>query len=97
MLPKLRLCASQIVLPPSLLPRGSPVVKGKMCVMKKGGALQNEVKKGGALENEGIWVINLGGERLKWSDKKTGATPQKVMSQWGMGAEQFDRRIIRKK
>ena len=33
-------------------------VRGKMCVIKKGGALENEVKKGGALENEGFKVIN---------------------------------------
>ena len=40
------------------IPPGSPGVKGKMCVIKKGGALENEVKKGGALENEAIKVIN---------------------------------------
>ena len=40
------------------LPRGNPGVRGKMCVIKKGGAMENEVKKGGALENEGIKVIN---------------------------------------
>ena len=39
-------------------PRGSHGVRGKMCVIKKGGALENEVKKGGALENEGIKMIN---------------------------------------
>ena len=41
-----KLCAGQIVLPPP--PRGSPGVRGKICVIKKGGALQNE----------GIKVIN---------------------------------------
>ena len=35
-------------------PPCSPEVKGKMYVIKKGGALENEVKKGWALENEGI-------------------------------------------
>ena len=39
-------------------PRGSPGVRGKMCAIKKGGALENEVKKGGVLENEGIKVID---------------------------------------
>ena len=33
---------------------GSPGVREKMCVIKKDGALENEVKKGVALENEGI-------------------------------------------
>ena len=28
------------------IPPGSPVVRGKMCVIKKGGALENDVKKG---------------------------------------------------
>ena len=37
-------------------------------------------KKGGALQNEEIIVINQGGARKKYSDKKTGETPQKVMS-----------------
>ena len=50
------LSASHISLPPS--PQGSPGVWGKMCVIKKGGALENEVKKGGVLENEGIKVID---------------------------------------
>ena len=35
-----------------------PGVRGKICVIKKSGALENEVKKGGALGNEGIEVIN---------------------------------------
>ena len=40
------------------VPPGNPGVRRKMCVIKKGGALENEVKKGGALENEAIKVIN---------------------------------------
>ena len=39
-------------------PRGSSVVREKMCVMKKGGALEDKVKKGGKLENEGIKRTN---------------------------------------
>ena len=42
----------------ALIPPGSPGVRGKMCVIKKGGTLENKVKKGGVLENEGIKVIN---------------------------------------
>ena len=38
---------------PITLPPGSPGARGKMCV----------IKKGGALENEGIKVINKGGVR----------------------------------
>ena len=38
------LCAGQIVLPPS--PSGSLGVRRKICVIKKGGALENEVKIG---------------------------------------------------
>ena len=60
-------------------PPGSPGVRWKMGVIKKGGALQNEVKKGGALQNEGIIVINQGGDRKKYNDKKIGTAPQKVM------------------
>ena len=37
------LCAGQIVLPPT--PLGQPGVRGKICVIKKGGALENEVTK----------------------------------------------------
>ena len=67
-----------------------------MGVIKKDGALQNEVKKGGALQNKGIIVINWGGTKKKCKDKKTGATKKKVMSPGvpgGVGAEHFDRRI----
>ena len=39
-------------------PPGSPGVRGKMCVIKKGGTLESEVKKGRGVENEGIKVIN---------------------------------------
>ena len=38
---------------PPRKPRGQK----KLSVMKKGGALKNEVKKGGLLENAGIKVI----------------------------------------
>ena len=38
-------CTSQIVLPPSPT-RGSPGVRGNVCAIKKGGALENEVKGG---------------------------------------------------
>ena len=31
-------------------PLGTPGVRGKMCVIKKGGALENEVKIGGAVK-----------------------------------------------
>ena len=50
--------AGQIVLPPSPSPQGSPGVKGKMCVIKKGRALEMKWKKGGALLKEEIKVIN---------------------------------------
>ena len=39
------LCAGQIVLLPSP-PQGSPGVRGKICVIIKGGALENEAKRG---------------------------------------------------
>ena len=39
-------------------PTGSFGVREKMCVIKKGKTLENDVKKGGAVENEGIKVIN---------------------------------------
>ena len=39
-------------------PSGSRGVRGKMSVIKKGEALENEIKKGGALENEVIKAIN---------------------------------------
>ena len=61
-----------------------------MCVMKKDGALQNEVKKGGALQNEGIVVIYEGRSKKKYSDKKTGATAKKWCRR-GIGSEEFDR------
>ena len=32
------------------IPPGSPGVRGKMCVIKKGGALDNDVKKGRGTE-----------------------------------------------
>ena len=67
-------------------------------MIKKGGALQNEVKKVRALQNEGIIVINQGGAREKYSDKKTGATTTNKSNvpgdAGGGGSEQFDRRII---
>ena len=46
-----------------ILPPGSPGVRWKMGVIKKGEAPQNEVKKGGKLQNEGIIVINQGGAK----------------------------------
>ena len=36
------------------IPQGSPGVRGKMCVIKRGGSLENKVKKGGAVKNE--WI-----------------------------------------
>ena len=59
-----------------------------MRVIKKGGALHNEVKKGRALQNEGIIVNNQGGARQKCSDKKTGTTkksdvPGVAQGGWG--------------
>ena len=56
------------------IPSDSLGVKWKMGVIKKGGALQNEVKKGGVLQNEGNILINQDGARTKYSDIKTGAT-----------------------
>ena len=46
-------CAAPIPPPP-----GSHGIRGKMCVRKKGGALENKVKKVGALKNEVIKVIS---------------------------------------
>ena len=39
-------------------PLDSLAVRGKMSVIKRGGAMVYGVKKGGAMENEGIKVIN---------------------------------------
>ena len=40
------------------IPPRQPRGQRKICMIKKGGALENEVKKGGAMENEGFKVIN---------------------------------------
>ena len=54
-----------------------------MCVIKKGGALENEVKKGGALENKGIKVINWSGTiRRPWQQKKSDV-PEERLGGWG--------------
>ena len=55
-------------------------------------------KKGRGTRKKVIFVIIWGGAKKKWRDKKTGATQKKVISPGvpggGIGAEQFDRRII---
>ena len=50
-----------------------------MGVIKRYGALQNDVIKGRALQNQGIIVINQGRARKRYSDKIPGQ-PKKVMS-----------------
>ena len=85
----------QIPSPPP--PRGIAGVWGKLCVIKKGQALEDEVKKGGRhWTMKGIkWLIRAEQGRNKLI-KRLGQ-PQKSDipgSAWrGMGVEQFDWRI----